>query len=52
MLKNKQEIQIFANHALQIVVAMAASDPITKILPFTKLPGKFEEKSYDVKGLS
>ena len=29
--KNKQEIQISAKHALQNAVAMATSDPLTKI---------------------
>ena len=31
--KNKQEIQISAKHALQNAVAMATPDPIIKILP-------------------
>ena len=48
--KNKQEIQISAKHGLQNAVAMATSDPLTKILPITKLLDKFEEKSYE--GLS
>ena len=31
--RNNQEIKISAKHALQNAVAMATSDPITKILP-------------------
>ena len=31
--KNKQEIQFSAKDALQNAVAMASSDPITKVLP-------------------
>ena len=31
--KNKQEIQISATHAVQNAVAMATPDSITKILP-------------------
>ena len=31
--KNRQEIQISAKHALQIAVAMATPGPIIKILP-------------------
>ena len=31
--RNNQEIQISAKHALQNAFAMATSDPITKILP-------------------
>ena len=50
MFKYKQEIQISAKHALQNAVAMATSVP--KIYYITKLPHKFEEKSYDMEGLS
>ena len=47
-LQNKQEIQISAKHTLQNAAAMATSNPKTKFCHITKLPDKFEEKSYDI----
>ena len=52
ILQNKQEIQITAKHVLQNAVAMATSNPYPKFNHITKLLDKFEEKSYDMEGLS
>ena len=38
--RNNQKIQISAKHSLQNAVAMATSDPITKILPHHQIPRK------------